>query len=203
MIGVLVFLGLCVALVYRSIQKIPGRAAKTVTSKRTNPQLDAAMNYANRLYAERKYLAAEKAYLEAIKLDHKNVAAYSRLGKIYSALNNFADAVECSQIAAQLSPNAQTYSNLGTAYFENKNFIKAIASFEKSIMLEPSAGRYIGLGRIYQRMQSHAKAIAAFEKAVELDANRAHLQLLLEAYKNANNLEMARTLQQRLAALEA
>ena len=46
--------------------------------------LDTLLDTAGRYYAEKNYLAAEKAYLKVLKVDHKNSLAYSRLGFVYS-----------------------------------------------------------------------------------------------------------------------
>lgn len=197
---VILFFGLCVWLVHRSIKQLPSQDAKPkAVPKRVNHQLEVATEYAARLFAEKKYLAAEKAYVEVIKLDHKNVTAYIRLGKIYMSLKNYSDAIESFQIGVQLAPNAANFFNLGTVYYENRNFMKAIAAFERSVALEPTASRYVALGRVYQRMSNSSRAVVALEKAVELDPSLQNQQLLLEAYRGANDHQKARALQEQLS----
>ncbi|MFI5240225.1 MAG: tetratricopeptide repeat protein [Candidatus Saccharimonadia bacterium] len=188
-------------MVFRAIRRLPSASGnpKAVTLKRQNPQIETALNYAEKLYSEKKYIAAEKAYLEVIKLDHKNISAYTSLGKIYLNMKNFADAIECCQIAAQLAPGAPAFANLGSAYFENKNYIKSIAAYEKSIMFEPSSKRYVGLGKAYTKLSNWPKAISALEKAITLEDSRQNQQLLLSAYRQTGNLDKARSLQQTLS----
>src|SRR6266571_4788203 len=77
-------------------------SATGLAPAQVSPQLTRLVEYANRLYSERKWLAAEKAYLNVLKHDHKNITAYSHLGIIYSAQKNLADAIECFEIAARL-----------------------------------------------------------------------------------------------------
>ena len=45
-------------------------------------RLESLLEIAGRFYAEKNFLAAEKAYLKVLKVDHKNSLAYSRLGFI-------------------------------------------------------------------------------------------------------------------------
>ena len=63
-------------------------------------RLEGLLEIAGRYYSEKNFLAAEKAYLKVLKVDHKNSLAYSRLGFIYSHFGQTDDAVECFQIVA-------------------------------------------------------------------------------------------------------
>ncbi len=149
------------------------------------PQVARLAEYADRLFAEKKWLAAEKAYLNVLKADHKNVTAYSHLGIIYSTQKNLPDALECFQIAVRLRPGASTYQNLGLAYYENRNYMKAIAAFEKAIMFEPAASRYLALARAHRKMGQLPQLTTALERAAKLDPAKKTLQLLAEAYDEA------------------
>lgn len=169
----------------RQLAALEAGAATTLAPRRATPQLAQLTTYADRLYSERKWLAAEKAYLSVLKIDHKNITAYSHLGVIYTTQKNLADAIECFEIAARLRPSATTLQNLGVAYFDNRNYIKAIAAYEKAIMFEPSAHRYIGLSRAHQKLSNTTQVIAALEKATELEPTKKTLQLLAETYDHA------------------
>ena len=199
MILVVLFFVFVVMQTIRSMNRLNSKGAPETRAKRTNPQLETALAYAARLYAEHKYLASEKAYLEVIKIDHKNLSAYNHLGKIYLALKNYLDAIECYQIAAQLHPSAQAHFNTGMAFYENKNFAKAAAAFERAITFEPSSNRYLGLGRAYQRLNNLSKAIAAYEKALALDDNPQIRRLLVEAYRANNQSDKAAEAEQAKA----
>jgi tetratricopeptide (TPR) repeat protein len=159
--------------------------------RKASPQLTQLADYADRLYAEKKWLAAEKAYLNVLKADHKNVTAYSHLGIIYSTQKNLADAIECFEIAARLKPGGSTYQNLGLGYFENRNYMKAIAAFEKALMFEPTAQRHIALARAYKKISKTIPALAALERAAELDSSPKVLQLLADAYAEAGRKDDA------------
>lgn len=175
-------------------------AAKKVTRDQKPSQLRDLETYAARLYGQKQYLAAEKAYLKVLKLNHRDAVAYNRLGLIYVALKNYDDATECFQISAQLNPNAAIWYNLGLAYNENGNAIKAIAAIEKAIMFESSAARYLGLAKAYARVNNHARVIWALEQAAKYEETKKTLTMLAEAYaRNHDRQKMAETYQRILA----
>jgi tetratricopeptide (TPR) repeat protein len=202
MLEILLIIGASVFL-YQQISQLRAKSSSTsLAPKKVSQQLIQMVEYADRLYQERKWLAAEKAYLKVLALDHKNITAYSHLGVIYSAQKNMADAVECFEIAVRLKPSAPTLQNLGLAYLENKNYMKAIVAFEKSIAMEPNAQRYIGLSKAHKKLHAPAKVVVALERAVELDGNKKVLQLLADAYDEAGQTNDATRIYRRIHELD-
>ncbi len=195
---------LAVVIFYRSLRDLGRRPAQAavVATKKAPVRLTQTAEYADRLFKEKKFLAAEKAYLELIKVDHKNAQAYSRLGIIYSRLKNHGDAIECFQIASQLAPSAGSFHNLGLIFYENKNYIKSIAAFEKSIMFEPSAERYKSLARSYQKLANWGKMAATLEKAVEIHVSKDTLGLLANAYMASGARQKALEVYKRILELD-
>lgn len=188
---------------YRQSQEISGAApADSVVGARPSSKLLQLTDYAARLYKEKKFLAAEKAYLAVLKVDHKNVLSYNRLGMIYAALRNYEDAIECFQIVCKYSPSAQSYYNLGLAYGENRNYIKAISMVEKSLLFEQSANRYIALAKLYQRILNRGKTILALEKAAELEPNKRTYEMLVEAYKASGERDKLQLAYRRILELD-
>jgi tetratricopeptide (TPR) repeat protein len=169
-----------------------------LTPKRTSARLQQMAEYADRLYSEKKWLAAEKAYLGVLKLDHKNVTAYSHLGIIYSTQKNMADAIECFQIAARLKPGGVTFQNLALAFYDNRNYMKSVAAFEKAIMMEPTSQRYMGLSKAHNKLRNEAASLAALEQASQLEPSKRILQILADAYKDAGKTDELLAIQQRL-----
>ena len=155
--------------------------APVIAPKPTAGRLTQLSEYADRLFSEKKWLAAEKAYLSVLKLDHKNVTAYSHLGIIYSTQKNLPDAIECFTIATRLKPSGTTYQNLALAFYDNHNYIKSIATFKKAIMFEPTSARYVGLSRAQTKLGATNEAVSALESAVKLDPSDRTKQLLAEA----------------------
>ncbi len=202
MILELLFLAMAVFVVWRNLPQVQAPSkAPVVTSSRKNPQLTNLIGYAQRLYGEKKYLAAEKAFLGVIKQDHKNTNAYSHLSRIYLKLHNYPDAIECCQILSQLEPSATNYNNLGLIFLENKNYIKALAAFEKAIMFKPTATSYAATARVYTKLANMNKAVAALEKAVELDDSKKYLYALAEGYKANRQTAKAKEAYLRILAV--
>jgi tetratricopeptide (TPR) repeat protein len=178
-------------------------AAVTLAPHRNSARLAQMTTYADRLFAEKKWLAAEKAYLAVLKVDHKNVTAYSHLGIIYSTQKNMPDAIECFEIAARLHPSGTTLQNLGLAFFDNHNYIKSIAAFEKAIMFEPTAQRYVGLSRAHRKLSNLPASVDALEKAAALDPTARILETLAEAYEEAGLKDKAIATRRRQSAPSA
>ena len=170
----------------------------SLAPRKVSPHLTQALNYAERLYHEHKYVAAEKAYVAVLKQDHKNLQAYNRLGIIYSAQKNFSDAIECFEVATRLKPSATTCFNLGLAFYDNRNYIKSIAAIKKSIMFEPSIQRYVALAKACDKIADNKGMIEALEKAVELESNRQTLTLLRDAYAHAGKKDQSAEVAERL-----
>lgn len=167
------------------------RLRRVEQGQATAAKIEELTEYASRMRQAKKYSTAEKVYLQILKLDHRHAATYSRLGTLYSLQQNRADAIECFELATQLSPSGSTYYNLGLGYFENANFIKAIAAFEKANMFEPTAARYIGLAKTYQKTGDQTKVISALEQARQLEETSRVLWLLADAYHAAGRDEEA------------
>ncbi len=167
----------------------------------TNTKIDELTEYATRLQGTNKYLAAEKVYLQILKINHKHAATYSRLGNLYGLLKNYNDAIDCHQIAAQLAPSAVTQYNLGLSLFENKNFMKAVASFEKAIMFEPSTQRYVALAKSFQRLHDNDRMIRALEQAADMDPQPKNLWLLVDAYRSLHKREEAARTMEKISTM--
>lgn len=198
MLEILVII-LAALILYRELRALEANTAPaSLAAPRTSPRLIQMTTYADRLFAEKKWLAAEKAYLGVLKIDHKNITAYSHLGIIYSTQKNMPDAIECFEIAARLHPSGTTLQNLALAFFDNRNYIKSIAAFEKAIMFEPTAQRYVGLSKSHGKLHNTAQVIAALEKAAELDPTQRILQMLAEAYDEAGRKDQAAATRKRL-----
>ena len=145
--------------------------------------LDNLLEVAGRYYAEKNYLAAEKAYLKVLRVDHKNSLAYSRLGFIYSHLGNNEDAIECFKIVADTYPNAASFHNLSMMYFKTRQYQESADALEKSLAMEMHINRLVNLARIYRILNKFDKQLSTLKKAKELDPKNVEImQLLAEAY---------------------
>jgi tetratricopeptide (TPR) repeat protein len=201
-VELLIVLGAWIIL-QRHISVLEGAAPAALAPRKIDPQIAQLTSYADRLYTERKWLAAEKAYLNVLKLDHKNFKSYLHLGIIYSTQKNLPDAIECFQIATRLHPSGGTYQNLALAYYDNRNYIKSIAAYERAIALEPNAQRYVGIGKAHLKLHNLVASAEAFEKAVELDPSRRNLERLAAVYDEAGRKDDLAAVTERIHNLNA
>ena len=197
----LLFFTAVAGLVWYRLHRLPSALQSGAHSRDHSPKLTQLIQYADRMYTEKKWVAAEKTYLDILKFDHRNVTAYSHLGVIYSTQKQYADAIECFQIAAQIKPSAVTFQNLGLVFYENRNYIKSIAMLEKSIMFEPSAHRYMGISKAARKLADSGRVISALNKAAKLEESLKILQLLHDAYIDAGNSDEAAEIRAKLQAL--
>ena len=200
----IVFLAAASFLLYRLLGGAPRlRRSRLQPAETTQAKIEELTKFARRLRANNKYTGAEKVYLQILKIDHRHAATYQQLGTLYMAMKNYADAIECFQLATQLSPSGMTFYNLGLALYENRNPVKAVAAFEKAVMFEPSAQRCIGLAKAYNRLGRDDQMVAALEQAAELEPNPKVLQLLVDSYEATGRTEELESARQRLKAATA
>lgn len=166
-------------------------------------RLEKLEEIARRYYEEKKFLAAEKAYLKVLKLDHRNITAYSRLGFIYTQMSNPADAIECFKIVIEQKPSAAAYHNLAMAYFKEREFAKSAENLEKALEIEPTQGRLINLARIYRITSKFDKQVEVLEKALENEpANVSILQLLAEAHLHNKDEAAAKVIFRKIIQID-
>ncbi|HVE80596.1 MAG TPA: hypothetical protein VNA68_00420 [Candidatus Dormibacteraeota bacterium] len=198
------FLALAAYIVYTALGGAPMlRMDRRNPAVATKNKIEELSQYAQRLKQDKKFFVAEKIFLQILKLDHKHVPTYTHLGLLYSAVKNYADAIECFQIAARLQPSGATYYNLGLGYYENRNFVKAIAAFEKANMFEPALQRYLALAKAHEKMGNTEKTLDALRQASELDDTGRVLKALAAALRNHGRLDELREVQEKLHTLSA
>lgn len=167
----------------------PNVSTKPITHE---TKLEKLKEVANRYYEEKNFLAAEKAYLKVLKIDHKNIRAYSRLGFIYNHFGNIQDAIECFEIVAKAGPSATSYHNLAMAYFKNRDFAKSAEALEKSLQQEESVTRLISLARIYRILSRYDKQVGVLQRAHSMQAMDTDILLLLaDAYLHVKDTKQA------------
>lgn len=183
------------------IEAIVGGLATTPVSHDT--RLESLLEIAGRFYSEKNFLAAEKAYLKVLKVDHKNSLAYSRLGFIYSHFGQTDDAVECFQIVADNYPNPASYYNLSMMLFKSRKFKRSARALEKSIELEETPARLVALARIYRITGQYDKQISTLKRALELEPSNVSMMLLLaEAYLHQNQPKEANSVFKEILKIE-
>lgn len=112
---------------------------------------------------------------EAIKIDPKNDVAYAKLGAIYDASGQIAQAIANYEKALAINPEYSTLlAPLGMAYLDAGEIAKAEASLAKAVAAgsETPESR-VAYGIIFLRQNKNPEALAAFDRVIAVDANNA------------------------------
>lgn len=146
----------------------------------------------------RKYLRAEKALLNILRVDERNATAYNRLGILYAKQGTFREAIECFEIAQSLEANPSNLHNAGLIYYKVGEYSKAALAFEQAISAEDDVAiRYIAYAKVQEKLGEFDKMTEALEKAVELDENPQTLKLLATAYDQTSQSHLANELRDK------
>jgi tetratricopeptide (TPR) repeat protein len=108
--------------------------------------------------------AAESEYAAIL------VEGYGKLGKIYSAQKQYAEAITALEAAARLSPESEeVLLDLSIAYFDAGAYRKALEASGKALILNPqSVGAHHMLGKSQFMLGEFDKAVAQLEAALRL-----------------------------------
>ncbi len=144
---------------------------------------------------DKRYLRAEKALLNILRIDERNATAYNRLGILYAKQGTYRESIECFEIAQSLEANPSNLHNVGLIYYNVGEFSKAALAFEQAIAAEDGiAVRYIAYAKVQEKLGNFDRMTAALEKAVELDENPQTLKLLATAYDQTGQSHLANDL---------
>jgi tetratricopeptide (TPR) repeat protein len=98
------------------------------------------------LFAEHKYLAAERWYKEVIRLDARDDRAWARLGVIAVAQKRYEAGVKALQKSIEINRGvASRYYNLSLAYFLLGAKEDALATIDQALELAPERANYLDL----------------------------------------------------------
>jgi tetratricopeptide (TPR) repeat protein len=126
-------------------------------------------------------------FTQAIKLDPKNVQAYTYRGYVSENLADFAQAI-------RLDPkNVEVYYARGSLYWRRWDYARAIPDLTQAIKLDPNnAVIYIMRGTAYSMKDDHDRAIADYTQAIRIDPNYAQTYNYRgEAYYNKGDYDRA------------
>ncbi len=166
-------------------------------------RLERLNEIAEKYYKTRDFLAAEKAYLRILKIDHRNFTAYYRLGLIYSYLHNNSDALECFELAAEIRPTATTLHNLGMTLFRHRDYAKSAEVLEKANDKSESFSRHVTLARIYRIQDNNDKQLSHLERAAEMEKTNADVLILLaDSYLHVDRKADAQKVFKRVLRLD-
>lgn len=158
---------------------------------------------ADRLFKQKNYPAAEKAYLDLLRLNHRYVTAYHRIGLIYVQNQNFGEAVDCFREVVKLEPGARSWHNLGVAQLQHKDYTDSAKSLNRALTLEPQNNVHVlALAKAYQGMGQIHKQTELLTRAAGLDPkNPTILISLAKAYQLDGDQAAAKRTYKRILAL--
>jgi tetratricopeptide (TPR) repeat protein len=146
-------------------------------SAEKSPALAAAHFEAGKIHYQRDEMtAAQKFFLEAVRLDAKQTEALLKLGQVYLALGQTGEAIETLTRVEREAPSlAQTYYSLGVAYSRRGDRAKSAAYRQKfqEITREQKAKE--------QRDQQFSRLIAQGEDQLDQGNDGAAREFFLQA----------------------
>ena len=190
-------------LVVLSLRSWHQGSKEDISSPKTSAKLHKLWRYVERATKQGRLRATEKALLAILKIDHKNTAAYNRLGMHYARQSKYGDAIDCFAIASSLTPTLATLYNLGLVHYEQGNYKEAAHAFEKVVDLEPNVKRYIAFAKALNKLQNYKKVVEILEKVTALEPDARHYEMLAQAYSNAKEYAKAEEARKQLAILRS
>ena len=92
------------------------------------------------LFREKRYVDAQKEFLEAVRLSPSNAQAANNLGYTFEKLEKYDDAIKWFDKTLQIDPKrAIAHANMGDAYLALGRTTDARREFERYLELQPSA----------------------------------------------------------------
>jgi len=116
-------------------------------------------------------LACLREALDLRPNDEDRVSIYAYLGACLKDLEQYGEAIQILEKAAQMDDErTDVYNLLGFCHFKQKAHEKAIAAFQKVIQLNPaSAIDYANIASNYRDLGEKDKAVQYYKLALELD----------------------------------
>jgi tetratricopeptide (TPR) repeat protein len=147
----------------------------------------------------------EARYLDAIKRNPHDVAAYEGLARLYLQEKNFSEASETFDYLTKLEPGKDVYwSNLGLSLFSIKQYKEACVAYQRALDLNNKIPvRWINLALCLDNMDETVKAIRAITQAIQLDRRNINYQFLLaDMYMKMKNKVRAEEVLQQILHLD-
>lgn len=134
-------------------------------------QRQALIAEAESLAEDEDFAAAERVYLDLVKMDPSSVEAYEGLGSLYYRQRQYDDARLTFEYLAKLHGGAEVgYSGLGLVAAERGDLAGAAAAYQRSVAANPrAAGNLYNLAKVYEALEDLAAAADQVEEALQLE----------------------------------
>ena len=154
------------------------REAVTLDAANSKAKLglsDALARKGNSLLDGPKATLAKSFFLESLKYDSKNAAAYLGLGELFADESDNAQALANYEKALAADPKlTEIYQPLGILYYQQGEIAKADSLLEKALALDPnSADTQMFIASIRLSQNRNQEALDAAKRALTLDPNSA------------------------------
>lgn len=157
---------------------------------RTYPQLPEIWYYYGvSLLHLRRYVDAEVALNNAIKLDPSYALAYVALSNVFRAQNDLGKATDMARQALRMDPYlAQAWEALGTIHEQQGMLLDAATEYQNAIKYKPnSISALVKNGKIRLKASDPEQAIASFERALVYTPNDVNLiKLAIVTYNDSD-----------------
>ncbi|MBU0661129.1 hypothetical protein KKG22_03020 [Patescibacteria group bacterium] len=155
-------------------QEIP---EKVIHNKETEEETTQILRNAEEATKQQKLERAEAKYIEAIRVDHKNVRAYRGLIDVYIEQKQFIEAKETALFLLQLDPeDDKTHVRLAQIFEMQGERGKAIAHYQKAVLLaDNNPAWFAQLAKLFTEEKEYEAAFEAIEQALELDTDNIDL----------------------------
>ncbi|MFT3744641.1 MAG: tetratricopeptide repeat protein [Pyrinomonadaceae bacterium] len=136
---------------------------------------EALATQGNDLLVKDQANAAKSVFLESLKFNPKNSAAYFGLAESYTELNETAQAIANYEKAIENDKDlTEIYIPLGILYYQTNEIAKADDLLTKAVAKSPNSSEaYFFLGLVRAVQMRDEEALAAFTKAKTLDPTNA------------------------------
>ena len=106
-----------------------------------------------------------------IKKNPKNSRAYSYLGKVHRAMDNYDEAFKCFDKAIKLQPNDPfPYCLKAETYYHREKYKEAIKNCDKALEIQSQYGHaYAIRGESYLQLKNYKNALTDLEKSASLN----------------------------------
>ncbi|MBD3311580.1 MAG: tetratricopeptide repeat protein [Candidatus Magasanikbacteria bacterium] len=146
-------------------------------------EVDKLLKEGDAAYEQEDYEKAEEKYIEAIRVDAKNISAYRGLGDVYVKQGQLSEAKETYKFLLQLDEDDDyVLIKLGDVFEKEGNYAEAIRYYEKAILLNPNiSNRFAKFAELLESVEEYGAANEAILQALELEPqNPKYLDKLVE-----------------------
>lgn len=126
-----------------------------------------------------RWREAEQGFLNAIRIDPKDIPARNRLGLLYSKLKRWEEAEAAFRSVLAIRVDAKTLNNLGLLYLQKGDFQAAEDRYKEALQAEPGMMEArANLGYLYMKQGKLDSAEEQLRLALQADPENAGIQRL-------------------------